>query len=282
MEEGVVAGAMRGKRKVSDESSDDRENEQIKRLRGTFESLADEYTCPITQELPLDPVTAEDGRVYERSAIEAWLGERRLEGQAAKSPMTNEPMGQRLLPAIQVRNSIKAMVESGSLVGHKADAWKQRMEDKEEVEAMKRRAYAGDESEAFWLGIFYQRGMRGLVQNYERAFMWYKRSADLGGSQAMANLGFFYQHGLGVSRNGGRALFYSTRAADAGSELACYMLGSFFANGLNGLDKDEAEATKWFKRMPKCDKLDCPDPIKEEASRWLRERLRKTCSGDLQ
>ena len=32
--------------------------------------LALEYLCPITRELPVDPVMAEDGRIYERSAIE--------------------------------------------------------------------------------------------------------------------------------------------------------------------------------------------------------------------
>eukprot|EP00550_Attheya_septentrionalis_P003018 CAMPEP_0198281798 /NCGR_PEP_ID=MMETSP1449-20131203/1671_1 /TAXON_ID=420275 /ORGANISM="Attheya septentrionalis, Strain CCMP2084" /LENGTH=90 /DNA_ID=CAMNT_0043977717 /DNA_START=9 /DNA_END=277 /DNA_ORIENTATION=+ len=32
-------------------------------------SPSDELVCPITLDLPFDPVTAEDGRVYERSAI---------------------------------------------------------------------------------------------------------------------------------------------------------------------------------------------------------------------
>ena len=42
----------------------------VKRARQAIEELADEYTCPITFELPIDPVTAEDGRCYERCAIE--------------------------------------------------------------------------------------------------------------------------------------------------------------------------------------------------------------------
>ncbi len=32
-----------------------------------------EYRCPITQELPVDAVTAQDGHTYERAAIEDWL-----------------------------------------------------------------------------------------------------------------------------------------------------------------------------------------------------------------
>ena len=36
-------------------------------------SPIEEYVCPITAELPVDPVNAEDGRFYERHAIEEWF-----------------------------------------------------------------------------------------------------------------------------------------------------------------------------------------------------------------
>ena len=44
------------------------------------------------QALLEDPVVAADGHTYERQAIEAWLSSQRL-----TSPMTNEPLGDRLL-----------------------------------------------------------------------------------------------------------------------------------------------------------------------------------------
>ena len=44
-------------------------------LCATVETIAQEWLCPITQELPLNPVTAEDGRVYERSTIGTWLNQ---------------------------------------------------------------------------------------------------------------------------------------------------------------------------------------------------------------
>ena len=49
--------------------------QQAKKFRQAIDEMAEEFVCPITQELPVDPVTAEDGRVYERSAIEEWLGQ---------------------------------------------------------------------------------------------------------------------------------------------------------------------------------------------------------------
>ena len=44
-----------------------------KRYRQVMNEMADELVCSITQELPVDPVMAEDGRVYERQAMEEWL-----------------------------------------------------------------------------------------------------------------------------------------------------------------------------------------------------------------
>ena len=44
-----------------------------KRYRQAIDDVAEEYVCPITAELPIDPVTAEDGRFYERHAIEEWF-----------------------------------------------------------------------------------------------------------------------------------------------------------------------------------------------------------------
>ena len=57
---------------------------------------------------------AEDGRVYDRSAIEQWLATNE------KSPHTNEPMSKKLMPALQVKNVIAKVVESGRSVATSA------------------------------------------------------------------------------------------------------------------------------------------------------------------
>ncbi len=71
-----------------------------KKYKSALDKLADEFICPITSELPVDPVTAEDGRVYEKSALLEWFATKPED--EIKSPVTNEPMGKRLLPAVQV------------------------------------------------------------------------------------------------------------------------------------------------------------------------------------
>ena len=114
--------------------------QQAKKFRQAIDEMAEEFVCPITQELPVDPVTAEDGHVYERSAIEDWL--KRTEATQVKSPVTNELMGKKLLTALQVRNTIKSMVQSGAISGEKADSWNKEMAARkkamEEEEARKK------------------------------------------------------------------------------------------------------------------------------------------------
>ena len=119
-----------------------------KRFRQAIGDVAEEYVCPITAELPFDPVIAEDGRCYERHAIEEWF--KRCESPQVKSPVTNELMGKRLFPAVQVRNSLKRLVESGAVSRSLADAWKaaeaaarKREADRKEVAALRQKAEGG-------------------------------------------------------------------------------------------------------------------------------------------
>ena len=44
-----------------------------KRLRDFAEKTAEEFMCAISYDLPVDPVTAEDGIVYERALIMKWI-----------------------------------------------------------------------------------------------------------------------------------------------------------------------------------------------------------------
>ena len=92
------------------------ERQTTKRMRTSMNAIADEWVCPITQELPHDPVTAEDGNIYEREAITDWLKRQQ------RSPINGNLMGTRLLPTAQVRNTIEHLVRSGAIDGDRAKA----------------------------------------------------------------------------------------------------------------------------------------------------------------
>ena len=241
----------------------------VKRYRQAIDDVAEEYVCPITAELPIDPVTAEDGRCYERYAIEEWFS-RQPEPQV-KSPVTNEPMGKRLLPAVQVRNSLKRLVESGAISGSKADAWKKAMAEEAEVAALRVRAEGGDARAMYDLGLAYHVGKRGLKEDATQAFTWFKRAADLKHVRGLTVCGALYLNGWGVGRSDTRGLMMLTAAATLGSEHACGHLGCANAEGLHGLEQNPQEATRWYREMQKCESHGRHEHFRERAAAWLRE-----------
>ena len=187
---------MTSKREASELTHEAETPPVAKRYRQAIDEVAEEYVCPITGQLPIDPVTAEDGRCYERCAIEDWFV-RKPEAQV-KSPLTNETMGKRLFPAVQLRNSLKQLVESGAISGCKADAWKQAMADEAEVAALRMAAEGGDANAMCKLGFSYREGTRGLKTDLALSFKWFERAAELKDVRAIQLCGYAYLRGEGV------------------------------------------------------------------------------------
>ena len=239
-----------------------------KRYRQAIDEVAEEYVCPITAELPLDPVTAEDGRCYERWAIEAWFA--RQPQALVKSPVTNEPMGKRLFPAVQVRNSLKRLVESGAISGSKADAWKKAMAEEVVVAALRQRAEGGDSDGMVQLGEWYYNGTNGLKKDHALSFMWYMRAADLKNVRGLTYCGTLYINGQGVERQKTRGLVMIGMAAVLGSQRACALLGQANEHGRWGLEHNPQEATRWYREMQKCDHCEAEKVHCKDAAAWLR------------
>ncbi len=138
-------------------------------------TIAKEFLCPITQELPIKPVTAEDGKIYEEAAIREWFA--RNDGDQAISPSTNTPMGKNLLPATQARNTIEALVKSGAIDGEVAKAWKLKLADETKVKETRAKAEGGDGHAMYCLGTWYGHGTNCLAVDKAQARAWYECSA---------------------------------------------------------------------------------------------------------
>ena len=241
------------------------ETVQLRRHKSATEEAFAELVCPITFSLPVDPVTAEDGKVYERSAIEEWLK------QQHKSPVTNLAMGSKLLPALQVKNMIRTMVTSGALTGDKVDAWKLKLKEEEEVAEELRKAEAGDGAAMRRLGVWYEHGLEGLAKDLAKAFEWFKKSHEAGDAVGTGCLGWCYLVGKGVPKCQSRANTLMSQGAERGSKNACCNLGNAYADGLWGFPKDEKMARRYYSMMASASIEDCKDAGKEEAATWLRE-----------
>ena len=237
-------------RKRAVATGDTATQEENRRFRSAIDEMAEELVCPITQELPVDPVMAEDGRVYERSAIEAHIRGRSAE--ALKSPITNEPMGARLLPAVQVRNNIERMVKSGAIGGDKAAAWQKRIEDEKKVAETRRKAEGGDSGAMKDLGFWYRDGQKGLAVDKKQAFEWFERAAELDEPTALTECARTLIEAEGVARGTARGLLLLGTACGLGSEHACYTSGWGHRRGTWGLKKDDKQTARWFRKMQGC------------------------------
>jgi TPR repeat protein len=184
--------------------------------------------------------------------------------------VTNEPMGKRLLPVVQVRNTLKHLVQSGAITGSKADAWKKAIADEEKVAALRVKAEGGDAVAMRTLGFAYRDGMQGLREDLTQAFTWFKRAADLKDVRSLSGCGCAYLNGHGVEHSNSRACTILGTAATLGSEHACGLLGLANAEGIWGFDKNPQEATRWYRDMQKCACRDSTKDYREMGVAWLR------------
>ena len=173
------AGPPSSKRKLVSSSVED---PNLVLFRRTIEDAASELVCPLTQALPHEPVTAEDGKIYERAAIERWLR------QHNRSPVTREEMGNKLLPALQIRNLIELLVTSNALPTDDADEWKRERAAAEEVNRIKRRAELGSGQDMAMVALWNLRGDHSMEVNAERWFECARSPASFVPQQRVAAL----------------------------------------------------------------------------------------------
>ena len=247
------------------EAAEDATGQELRKTKSAVNEAFAELVCPITFSLPVDPVIAEDGQVYERSAIEEWLKQQR------KSPVTNLAMGTKLLPALQVKSMIRGMVASGALTGDKVDAWKLKLEEEEEVAEVRRKAEAGEGWAMFNLGVCYELGELGLAKDAAKAFEWYEKSHEAGNASGTSGLGNCYLVGAVVPKCPMRGATLLSDAAGRGSQNACYNLGCAYAAGRWGFPKDKKMARQYFSMVASAAIKDCSVANPEKAATWLRE-----------
>ncbi len=97
------------------------------------------------------------------------------------------------------------------------------------------------------LGDGYLYGKCLISQNQEKAYQWYRKSAENGDVYAQNNLGWMYYNGNGVDKDYTEAVKWFRKAADQGSAYAQNYLGSMYWNGY-GVDKDYTQAVKWYRK----------------------------------
>ena len=240
-----------------------------KKHKVALNAIAEELICPITQELPVEPVLAEDGRIYEKKDLLQWFGTDR----EAKSPTTGDIIGTTLKPAPQVRNTIEALVKSGAIDGEIAEAWQKKLEQESEVAVTRADAEGGDGKSMYRLGRWYENGECGLAKDDVQARAWYERSAAARDPMGMAKFGDCLLAGAGGPQDDVFGVMNVTEAAHLGSDVGAFLLGRAFFESCNGLPKDPVRAQYWLKKAfdGECEVKHLNEEGRAEAAVYLRE-----------
>jgi len=234
-----------GKNKIAadseaeEESSASESKATEKRCKSAMAEIAKEFVCPISLELPVVPVTAEDGRVYNRADIQKHIDS--AEDDNLRSPVTGSPMGPTLVPAVQVQNTLHALIESGVVDDDSGERLKK-------VIAMKKKAEAGDPEAMCDLSKWYVAGSNGLHKDDKQAYVWCSKAADSYCFDGMAGKGMMLYHGQGVDQDevAGTALLVMAACND--HPFACYFLGHEYYYGISGLPQDHKLAKYWLRK----------------------------------
>lgn len=286
----------------------------------------DEMVCPITHELPFDPVMADDGFVYERSAIEAHIarqttahpssislfspdsGTSRQRVPGLRSPMTNAPMGARLLPSVQIKNLIETLIENRSITGDLAAAWKRKSTEKKTAERWLTAAQNGDADAMFKVYQGSRHGQNGFKKDLALALDWLKLAYNSGSKEALADWGLALLRGYldtmkvppqpntqglrAYNRSLDREEYSNRRglgeynirqglgvvalAAARGNSDCAFVLGRAYARGNFGLVVDKIQAALWIQMALEndCAIHKMPDDENQEA-RSLLDELKK-------
>jgi U-box domain/Sel1 repeat len=232
-------------------------------------SPADDLICPITLELPWDPVVASDGRVYDQPAIEEHI---KCHQGHFKSPLTNQTMDKRLLPAPQIKSLIETLVENGVIGGDLASKWNEKVKEQKRVEALLKKAQGGDAEAMYRVGISYLTGTCGFEEDEKLAVKWFTKSHEAGYVQGTAALGYYMCNGYGVAKCHSTGIAYIGIAAGQGSDLAAFVMGMALADGKFGLKVNKNEAIYWLEKAAGESANDhLTEDCKDEAKQKLNE-----------
>jgi TPR repeat protein len=109
----------------------------------------------------------------------------------------------------------------------------------EDLEALRKKAEAGDADAQHELAIIYGRG-EGVPKDVSEYLKWYGKTIEQGDAEAQFNLGMMY------GTDSAESVKWFRKAAEQGYAAAQNYLGAMYAQGMD-VPKDDAESFKWFR-----------------------------------
>ena len=233
-------------------------------------------TCPLSKKVMIDPVMATDGHVYERVHITHHLDAYQNQPM---SPVTNEPLGPQLVPAMQVRTLIEYLIRSYVLGEEQSESWRKREATMIEGNIIEQQAMDGKPSSMTEYGMLLNFGVKGRPRDPVKAVIWFKRAACAGNAKGKAMCARAFLEGDGVESDWKNGLLLLGAACELGSETALYVRGMAHAENKYNFTKNRRIAASWFEQMHSAVRKDCPNSWRKNAREWL-ERYRAEEDSD--
>lgn len=130
----------------------------------------------------------------------------------------------------------------------------------EHLEFVRHHIYAdkGNAIAQLCLGMDYYYGRYGRAdkKDYEKAFKYYRMSAEQGLADAQFRLALCYDNGEGTTQNSQKALFWYEKAALQEHKAAIFNLAASYSNGIE-IEKNPTLAFYWFKKGAEIGSPDC-------------------------
>jgi len=96
------------------------------------------------------------------------------------------------------------------------------------------------------VAMLYRDGV-GVARDYAQAMHWFRVAADQGSDEAQKDLALMYYDGLGVPRDYVQALAWFRKAAEQGNAEAQLKIAVMYANGI-GAQENDAQANIWYRK----------------------------------
>jgi len=190
--------------------------------------------CPITHELMVDPVLAEDGFVYERNTIVEWM----LTKSTSPSIPTKRMSKTFLVPVRKIRENIEALVEAGVIESELSGPWKERKREAKfsKAKLLFKEGFIIDAAKLGWskaqriLSHWYFCGTNGLEKDYNKCEQFARTAAKGGDMEAQRLMGYFYSVGLPgvIRRKKSLAIFWYEQASRQGCSTSMNNIGIIY------------------------------------------------------
>ncbi len=146
------------------------------------------------------------------------------------------------------RNSSKALEWFEKAAEHgNEDAQKKLGTYKNENSVSEEENQTNNAEALFNQGLCYELGKNGVEKDLEKAFSYYKQSAELGYAKAQNSLGVYFDYGYGCEENPEQAFYWYKKAAQQGLDVAQLNLGGCYELG-DGCEKNLEQAFGWYKK----------------------------------